>query len=141
VELEWTAFLPRVVQPDERPRSPIESSEEAVAGTDENEIPRDRGGREDSPSGVEGPERSRILGGANVGRVFAPDWKVRARRDESLEEDAQQNDRIATVRSSTDQPHRSMQRVSLGTGRRGIQGEEKFLFQRAIPSIVPATID
>jgi len=140
VELEWTAFLPRVVQPDERPRSPIESSEEAVAGTDEDEIPRDRGGREDSPSGVEGPERSRILGGANVGRVFAPDWKVRARRDESLEEDAQQDDRRATVHSST-VPHRSVQRVSLGTGRRGIQGEEKFLFQRAIPSIVPATID
>jgi hypothetical protein len=55
VKLEGTAFFPCVVEPYERPRPPIEAAKEAVTRPDEDEIPRDRGGRKDSPARVERP--------------------------------------------------------------------------------------
>ncbi len=57
VEIGLLAILADVVAPAHRTRFSIEGVEAAGARTDEDQIPRDRGGREDSTAGVELPER------------------------------------------------------------------------------------
>lgn len=88
MELEWAAFLARVVEPDEGSCLPVEGSEKAVARADVNEIPRDRGGRKDSTPGVEGRGRNRFRHVGNGVRVIAPTGKARTIRDEGRQEDA-----------------------------------------------------
>ena len=60
-----------VIAPADRTRRPVQSEELAGAGTDVKVIPRDRGGDEDSASGVVGPKdrigRRKATGRENQG--------------------------------------------------------------------------
>ena len=69
MKLEWSAFLTGVVLPYESAAPAVERAKVPVARADEDEIPRDRRGREDSPTGVESPGVYRFLRGAEVGRA------------------------------------------------------------------------
>ncbi len=60
VELDRSPVLLRVVTPPHRARLLLECPKESVAGADQDEVPRDRGGGEDSTAGVVSPKRPRI---------------------------------------------------------------------------------
>jgi hypothetical protein len=60
VEFDDAAVLSSVIGPALLAGCLLDRAEEAVAGTDEDEVPRDRGGGEDSTAGVVSPERLRI---------------------------------------------------------------------------------
>lgn len=58
VELGLVPVLTRVVGPPNLARAPLQSAEVPVAGADKEEIPRDRGGGENSAAGVVRPEEA-----------------------------------------------------------------------------------
>jgi hypothetical protein len=61
VEVSLISIPLDVVGPANLSRPPVEGVEVSAAGTDEEEVPRDRGGMGDSALRIEAPEQLRLL--------------------------------------------------------------------------------
>ena len=82
VELDRSPVLLRVVTPPHRARLLLECPKEPVAGAHQDEVPRDRGGGEDSAAGVESPEQIRIRGGLSSIHPAVDRERSRQQRDD-----------------------------------------------------------